>query len=311
MRTRRVELRQIRRARRHKPGGRGGGARPDRDDDRPPGSGERGHFVTEAAAERQSLKEEVFVDLDAYAPDRAILATNTLRLNVTRLAEATDRPGRVVDTHWFNPPMLMDLVEIVETEHTDAAVVAACAELVESLRKTPIRCRRDVPQFIVNKLMRPYGEAAAWLVHRGEATIEEVDSAMTYREGFLMGPFEFADFTGGIQLRVEAEADHLIDDRPLSYDTKVCPLLHELYEQGRYGRKTGAGYYDYSNQDEPKIPEEAEADFDTLLVWAPVINEVAKIVQYDVATAEEIDTGARLGGNWPVGPAREGRRDRC
>ena len=259
-------------------------------------------FITEAAVEQQAVKEDIFSDLDDHAPREAILATNTSGLNITRLAEATDRPGRVVGTHWFNPPMLMDLVEVIETEHIDDGVADTCEDLVGSFGKTPIRCRRDIPSFIVNRLMHPYGESAAWLVYYEEAEIEAIDSAMKYKEGFPMGPFELADFTGGIQIRVEGEGDHLEDDRPLSYDTQVCPLLHDLYEQGRYGRKAGAGYYDYSEQDEPEIPEGAGADFDTLWVWAPTINEAAKMVQYDVASAEDVDTGARLGGNWPVGP---------
>jgi enoyl-CoA hydratase/3-hydroxyacyl-CoA dehydrogenase len=259
-------------------------------------------FITEAAVEQQAVKEDIFSDLDDHAPGEAILATNTSGLNITRLAEATDRPGRVVGTHWFNPPMLMDLVEVIETEHIDDGVADTCEDLVGSFGKTPIRCRRDIPSFIVNRLMRPYGESAAWLVYYEEAEIETIDSAMKYKEGFPMGPFELADFTGGIQIRVEGEGDHLEDDRPLSYDTQVCPLLHDLYEQGRYGRKAGAGYYDYSEQNEPEIPEGAGADFDTLWVWAPTINEAAKMVQYDVASAEDVDTGARLGGNWPVGP---------
>ncbi|MFC6837942.1 3-hydroxyacyl-CoA dehydrogenase [Halomarina ordinaria] len=259
-------------------------------------------FVTEAAVEQQAVKEDIFADLDRVAPEDAILATNTSGLNVTRLAETTAAPERVVGTHWFNPPMLMELVEIVMTEHTPRATADTAAALVESFGKTPIRCRMDVPSFIVNRLMRPYGEGPAWMVYRGEHAIEEVDSAMKYGEGFPMGPFELADFTGGIQIRVEGEADHLEDDRPMAYDTGVCPLLHQLYEKGRYGRKTDAGYYEYDERDEPRIPVDAGQGFDSLLVWAPIVNEAAKMVQHGVASAEDIDTGARLGGNWPTGP---------
>ena len=259
-------------------------------------------FVTEAAVEQQAIKEDIFEDMDETAPEDAILATNTSGLNITRLAETTDRPEQVVGTHWFNPPMLMELVEVIMTEHTPSGVADTAEELVESFGKTPIRCKMDIPSFIVNRLMRPYGEGAAWMVYRGEYSMEEIDSAMKYGEGFPMGPFELADFTGGIQIRVEGEQDHLEDDRPMSYDTEVCPLLHQLYEKGRYGRKAGAGYYEYDERDEPRISVDAGQGFDTLLVWAPIVNEAAKMVENDVATPEDIDTGARLGGNWPVGP---------
>lgn len=259
-------------------------------------------FVTEAAVEQQGVKEDIFEALDEMAPEEAILATNTSGLNVTRLAEVTDRPEQVVGTHWFNPPMLMDLVEVILTEYTPDYVANTAENLVESVGKTPIRCKMDVPSFIVNRLMRPYGEQPAWMVHRGEHSIEEIDSAMKFKEGFPMGPFELADYTGGIQLRVEGEQDHLEDDRLLSYDTEVCPLVHQLYDKGRYGRKADAGYYDYSGGNEPETPVDAGQGFDTLLVWAPIVNEAAKMVQHGVATPEDIDTGARLGGNWPQGP---------
>ncbi|KYH24979.1 fatty acid oxidation complex subunit alpha [Halalkalicoccus paucihalophilus] len=259
-------------------------------------------FVIEAAVEQQEVKQDIFADLDAATPEDAILATNTSGLNITELAETTEDPERVIGTHWFNPPMLMELVEVIMTEHTPDGVADTAESLVESFGKTPIRCKVDIPSFIVNRLMRPYGEGPAWMVYRGEHSLQEIDSAMKYKEGFPMGPFELADFTGGIQIRVEGEQDHLGDDRPMSYDTEVCPLLHQLYEKGRYGRKADAGYYEYDERDEPRIPVDAGQGFDTLLVWAPIINEAAKMVENDVASVEDIDTGARLGGNWPIGP---------
>lgn len=154
-------------------------------------------FVTEAAVEQQAVEEDIFEDIDETAPQGTILATNTSGLNITRLAETTDRPNQVVGTHWFNPPMLMELVEVIMTEHTPNNVADTVEELVESFGKTPIRCKIDIPSFIVNRLMRPYGEGPAWMVYRGEYPIEEIDSAMKYKEGFPMGPFELADFMEG------------------------------------------------------------------------------------------------------------------
>ncbi|WP_254525829.1 3-hydroxyacyl-CoA dehydrogenase [Natrinema caseinilyticum] len=259
-------------------------------------------FVTEAAVEQQPVKKEIFADLDAATPDDAILATNTSGLSVTELAESTDRPEQVIGTHWFNPPMLMELVEVIMTDHTPASVADTAEELVESFGKTSIRVRTDIAKFIVNRLMRAFSEGPAWMVSRGEHTVEEIDSAMKFKEGFPMGPFELADYTGSIQIRIEAEEDLLTDDRPLAFESEISPIVHQLYEKGRFGRKSGAGYYDYSDQDEPTIPVDAGQGFDTLLVWAPMVNEAAKLVQNDVASVEDVDTGARLGGNWPMGP---------
>jgi enoyl-CoA hydratase/3-hydroxyacyl-CoA dehydrogenase len=259
--------------------------------------------VTEAGPERMAVKRDIFATADEHAPDRAILTTNTSGLSVTEMAEATDRPGRVAGTHWFNPPMLMDLVEVIETEHSTDETADLCEALVDSFGKTPIRCKRDVPLFIVNRCMRPYFEAAGWVeYYEDDVTVEAVDAAMKYREGFPMGPFELTDYTGGIQLRVESEQDHLESDRPLNYDTRNVPQIHELYEQGHYGRKTGRGFYDYSTGDEPDIDPAAGEGFDVVKVWAPIINEAAKLVEHDVATVEAVDTGCELGGNWPVGP---------
>lgn len=263
---------------------------------------ESADFVTEAVVERMDVKRDVFESLAEYAPEQAILATNTSGLSVTELAEVTSRPDRVIGTHWFNPPMLMDLVEIIHTEYTADTVAKTTKTLIENLGKTPIVCRRDIPKFIVNRCMRSYDQAAAWLVYYGEAEIREIDSAMKYREEFPMGPFELADYLGAIQHRVDSEQDLIDDSRPLSYDTRICPLVHDLYEHGHYGRKSGKGYYDYSNQDAPDIPEDAGASFDTSLIWAPIINEAAKIVQYDVASVDDVDVGVQIGSNWPIGP---------
>lgn len=259
-------------------------------------------LVIEAVPEKLELKEETFATAAEHAPEHAIFATNSSGLSVTRLAESTDRPEQFLGLHWFNPPMLMDLIELVYTEYTDPAVAEVSVAFAESVRKEPIECRRDIPKYIVGRLMRPFIDAPAWLVHQDEADIEEIDSAMKYREDFPMGPFELADYTNSIKIRAESEGDHLKDERPLAYETRHCPLVHDLYEQGCTGKDAGCGFYDYSESDDADISEQAGADFDTVRVWAPIINEAAKMVQHDVTSVEDVDKGARLGLNWPVGP---------
>ncbi|MFB6310897.1 MAG: 3-hydroxyacyl-CoA dehydrogenase NAD-binding domain-containing protein [Salinirussus sp.] len=260
-------------------------------------------FVTEAGPERLEVKTDIFERVDAAAPPEAILATNTSGLSVTALAEATDRPDQVLGTHWFNPPMLMELVEVIMTEYTPEPVAETAEALVEDFGKTSIRVRMDIAKFIVNRLMRAFSEGPAWMVSRGEYSIREIDSAMKYKAGFPMGPFELADYTGSIEIRVDAEESLLADDRPLPFESPISPIVHQLYEKGRYGRKAGAGYYEYDDDSSaPEIPVDAGQGFDTLLVWAPMVNEAAKLVQHDVASVEDVDTGARLGGNWPMGP---------
>jgi len=118
------------------------------------------------------------------AERHAILSTNTSGLNITKLAKSTDDPARVIGTHWFNPPMLMDLVEVIMTEHTPDSVASTAGAVVEDFGKMSIHYKMDVPSFIVNRLIRSYGEDPAWVVYCGEHTMLGVDSAMKSDEGF-------------------------------------------------------------------------------------------------------------------------------
>jgi len=140
------------------------------------------------------------------------------------------------------------------------------------------------------------------MVYRGEYAIEEIDSAMKFKEGFPMGPFETRRLHGR-----DTGSNRRGTGPPRGRSTDVLrygglPHSASAVRKGRYGRKADAGYYDYDERDEPQIPVDAGQGFDTLLVWAPIVNEAAKMVQNDVASVDDIDTGARLGGNWPVGP---------
>ena len=251
-------------------------------------------LVVEAAPEQMSLKKELFADLDEYTDEGAILASNTSSLSITEMATATDRPEQVLGLHFFNPPVKMDLVEVIYGEETSDETAETGYEWVESIGKTPIYVRKDVRGFVVNTVLGPFGDEAAWMVSNGEATIRQADAAMVHERGYPMGPFELGDMTGidiGYHVRKEA-------GRP------IPPIVEEKVEAEELGRKTGIGYYDYEDGDGVDYVREDAEGFDTLRIEVRMINEAAKLVGDDVATPEAIDTGMRLGAGFPEGICR-------
>ncbi|GAA0454659.1 3-hydroxyacyl-CoA dehydrogenase [Halococcus dombrowskii] len=256
-------------------------------------------LVVEAAPERMALKKEIYAELDELAPDGAILASNTSSLSITEIASATDRAEQVVGTHYFNPPVKMDLVEVIYGERTSDATAETAHDFVESLGKTPIYVQRDVQGFVVNSVLGPFMVEPAWMVSNDEATIREADAAMVHRRGYPMGPFELADLTGidiGYSVREEAGITN-------------PPVIEERVEAEELGRKTGKGYYDYEDGDGADYEASDGEEFDTLRVEARMVNEAAKLVGMDVATPEAIDTGMRLGAGFSEGPCRRADRE--
>ncbi|WP_336328979.1 3-hydroxyacyl-CoA dehydrogenase/enoyl-CoA hydratase family protein [Haloarcula sp. CGMCC 1.2071] len=251
-------------------------------------------LVIEAGPEQLSVKQDIFESVDAAAPEDALLATNSSSLSITEIAAATERPESVLGLHFFNPPVKMDLVEVIYGEATTDETAEAGYEFVESIGKTPIYVRKDVRGFVVNSVLGPFMSEPAWMVSTGEATIRQADAAMVHERGYPMGPFELGDLTGidiGYHVRKEAE-------------TPIPPIMEEKVANEKLGRKTGEGYYDYDDGDGPDyVPEDADG-FDHLRVEAVMANEAAKLVGDGVATPEAIDTGMQLGAGFPEGTCR-------
>nr|WP_134672142.1 3-hydroxyacyl-CoA dehydrogenase [Halorussus marinus] len=255
---------------------------------------EDAELVIEAAPEQMAIKKDVFADVDEFAPEDAILASNTSSLSITEMASATDRPASVVGLHFFNPPVKMELVEVVYGAETADETAETAAAFAESLGKIPIYVRKDVRGFVVNTVLGPFSAEPAWMVSEDEATVRAADAAMVHRRGYPMGPFELADLTGidvGYHVREEG-------GRP------IPPIMAEKVERGDLGRKTGRGYYDYEDGDGADYEPGDGEDFDTLRVEARMVNEAARLVGEDVATPEEIDTGVTLGLGFPEGICR-------
>jgi 3-hydroxybutyryl-CoA dehydrogenase len=201
-------------------------------------------MVIEAATEKEDVKREVYKQLVPKLSPAALIATNTSSISITRLASATDRPGKFIGMHFMNPAPAMSLIELIRGIATDEATFAATRELVVKLGKTPVAAE-DYPAFIVNRILLPMINEAVYTLYEGVGTVEAIDTAMKLGANHPMGPLELADFIGldtclsVMQVLYEGLADSKY--RP-------CPLLVKYVEAGWFGRKSDRGFYDYRGE---------------------------------------------------------------
>ncbi|APX96768.1 3-hydroxyacyl-CoA dehydrogenase/enoyl-CoA hydratase family protein [Natronorubrum daqingense] len=251
-------------------------------------------LVIEAAPENLDLKHDIFTDLEEFCDEDTLLATNTSSLPISDIAEVVDTSERVLGLHFFNPPVKMDLVEVIYGNDTSDEAAEAGYEWVESIAKTPIYVRKDVRGFVVNTIVGPFGGEPAFMVSEGEADIRQADATMSHERGYPMGPFELADLTGidvGYHVRKEG-------------DSPIPPITEEKVEAEELGQKTGKGFYDYEDGDGADYQPDDAGGFDWLRVEARMINRAAFLVGEDVAKPEEVDTGVQLGLGFPEGICR-------
>jgi enoyl-CoA hydratase/3-hydroxyacyl-CoA dehydrogenase len=255
-------------------------------------------LVIEAVPERMDVKRDVYGDVEEHAPDRAIFASNTSSLSITELSEATDRPEQFCGMHFFNPPVRMDLIEVISGDHTAGETLDTVETVAEELGKTPVRVRKDSPGFIVNRVLIPLLNESAWLVESGEATVAEVDATTKFDMGLPMGAFELADQVG---LDVAVDVLEYMESE-LGEPYAACPLLARKVESEELGTKTGEGFYDYEDGG-VEIPNDAGREDVATRLTAMMANEVAKLVGGDVADPDAIDEAMQLGTGFPEGPA--------
>ncbi|MEI3612430.1 3-hydroxyacyl-CoA dehydrogenase family protein [Pseudogracilibacillus sp. SO30301A] len=199
-------------------------------------------IVIEAIIEDMDAKKSVFAELDRVISENVILVTNTSSLSITEIANATARTDRVAGMHFFNPAQLMKLVEIVRGYNTSDTTVEELQGFAKSLSKEPVVVNKDVPGFIVNRIMVPQFIEAIKLVEEGVASPEDIDKAVTLGLNYPMGPFTLQDYAGvdiGYYV-MEYMADEF-------NDTRFAPpmLMKQMMRAGRIGKKSGAGFYDY------------------------------------------------------------------
>jgi enoyl-CoA hydratase/3-hydroxyacyl-CoA dehydrogenase len=193
--------------------------------------------------------------------------------------------------HFFNPAILMPLVEVIQGQKTSDKTIELTVELARKLNKTPVVCRKDVRGFITSSIFEGFIGEAMWQTSRENFSIRAIDARMKM-EGFPMGPFELADLTGldiGYNIRREAGLPN-------------PPILEEKVKAGQLGRKTNKGFYNYANGSGPDEQHEGAAGFDPLPLYAMMASIAARLVQDDVADPAEIDLAMQLGGGFPKGP---------
>jgi 3-hydroxybutyryl-CoA dehydrogenase len=257
-------------------------------------------LVIEAIVENLQVKQNVFTELEKIVSESCVLATNTSSLSIASIAAACKKPQRVLGIHFFNPATLMPLVEIIPGLATDPAFVSACRSLVDSWGKTTVLAK-DTPGFIVNRVARPYYGEALRIYEEGIADIATIDWAMKEIGGFKMGPFELMDLIGH-------DVNYIVTEtvwKQFYYDPRFKPALAQkrLLEAGYLGRKSGKGFYNYSEGE--KMPEPHKDDalgkFIFGRIVAMLVNEAADALYHKIATKEDIDLAMTKGVNYPKG----------
>jgi len=260
-------------------------------------------LVIEAVPEDLNLKKQVFQDLDRLSPRRAIMATNTSTMSITEISLATKRPEKVFGLHFFNPVVLMKLVEVIKGDHTSEETMRTAYQFCLKINKVPVRVEKDIPGFIVNRVQAPGGALLGAIVDRGITTPEEIDALMR-KLGKPMGPFELLDFTG---IDVSYNARNYFA-QAVSPDLAPFKLMKTKVKAGEYGKKTGRGFYDWS-KGRPEIDMSKATDkVDPKDILAVQINEATKLIEWGVATAQDIDKAIVNGTGNKKGPMEEAQQ---
>ena len=273
-------------------------------------------LIIEAAPEDLELKRRIFAELAAVCGPETILATNTSSLRVADIATDSPRPELIVGMHFFNPPTMMKLVEVVATEASSARALRVATDVIEQMDRTPIRAR-DTPGFIANRLARPFSLESLRMLADEVADAPTIDRVCRIGGGFRMGPFELLDLIGlDVNLSI-ARSFYEQGGRPARW--QPSQIQERMVGEGRLGRKSSSGFYDYGAGRHRKKDPELGIQAPTLepaalrridpaapeilpRLIAQIANEAAFALEEGVGSPTDMNTAMRLGFNWPLGP---------
>lgn len=257
-------------------------------------------LVIEAIIENKEIKTKVFTELETYVSENCIIGSNTSSISITSLGAELQKPERFIGIHFFNPAPLMPLVEVIPSLLTEKTLAEKIYNLMKDWGKTPV-IAKDIPGFIVNRIARPYYGEGLRIVEENIATIEQVDEAMKTIGNFKMGPFELMDLIGvDVNFSVTTTVY-----KEYFYDPKYKPSLlqQRMSEAKLHGRKTGKGFYDYSEGAEKPVSEKDDALYQQIFlrIISMLINEAVEAKRLGVANDEDLELAMQKGVNYPKG----------
>ncbi|MDW0244414.1 MAG: 3-hydroxyacyl-CoA dehydrogenase family protein [Nitrososphaeraceae archaeon] len=250
-------------------------------------------LLIEAVPEDLNLKKKVYSEVDQFAEEKTVYASNTSTLPISEISQLTSRPDRFIGLHFFNPPQLMKLVEVIPGARTEKSIVDLGINLVKSLGKDPILCNKDVPGFIVNRIFIPLVHEAAYCLESDGKTMTQIDSAVKFKLFLPMGIFELADYTG-------IDVIHKATIEMYSRDKKVIhphPMIAQLFSSGKLGKKSGDGFYSYVDKNYERVPlsEEEAKQYDPIRMLSVAVNNASWLITNKVCNKEDLELALRLG----------------
>ena len=260
-------------------------------------------YIVEAITEVLEFKQAVFKEAYEHAPRHCIFGTNTSTLLVSEIASAIPEPERVIGVHFFNPPGTMPLLEIIYGDKTHAETIKITEAFSKQIRRINVVCRKDSPGFVAGRILTIMIDESVWAHNIENADIVEVDAALKYRLGMPMGAFELEDTLDGGCIELHQKLGASLEEK-LGHSYRNPPIIQEMYDAGHLGRKAGQGFFKWGKGIRNEIPFKAARNFDPIRVFAPLLNDTAKMVENGFMTKEEVDLCSIVGLGFPRGILR-------